>query len=512
MKGTHHTVLEQPWSVSRHDLSAEGLRRQEALFALSNGSMGVRGCLAEIPNGNMKGVFLGGVFDRSASPTPDMVNLPCFLQLDIVFEGERFGVDDCEVLDHVRTLDLKAGRLLRDSRLKTSSGRILRWRSTRILSIADTHLLAEAHTLTPENFSGTLNLTQHLDADTRTIDTWKDLPVDHYAVGELGENDAHVLYASLRLNDSRRPVCSASMLSVPQGNHCKTNVQPRHVSACWAVACHQGTPLVLHRYATAQSYLQNPDPEGLRQETLNYLADRAAAGFESIQAAQGHAMAARWRVADIEIEGDARLQALLRFNLFELIQAGPRHEARVSIGARGLTGEQYRGHVFWDTDLFMLPFYVFEDPVSARNMLRYRYHTLDGARRFSAANYTRGARFAVQTADTGDDAGPTYDVDTPHAPERTGKLGEPFRGRLRVPWLTREEIQVNGCIAYGVWCYYHATEDRDFLMDYGLELLVEIARYWCSRMEWVADNARYELLGVTGGDEMHIHADNNAYT
>ncbi|MFI4910080.1 MAG: glycoside hydrolase family 65 protein [Sedimentisphaeraceae bacterium JB056] len=500
------------WVIERSDFSNNQLVKLEPLFALSNGLFGVRGCLSEMPEGNMMGTYLGGVFDKNDSYTPDMVNLPCFLRLDIVFEHERFGVDDCDVLEHTRKLDMKKGLVFRRTRLKTPSGKILSWESYRIVSIVSKYICIERHILCPENFSGNISITHSLDADTETIDTWKDLYVNHYDVQKIDVNADNSLYTKCKLHDSRYPICVATSLDINPKPEIQRSDKDNSISATYTNEVRESQEFVFDRFSSAQSYFVSKDEDALSDIVLSYLKKYKAIGFEAIKDEHEKAMVEYWNNSDIVIEGDRELQHNIRFNIYELIAAGPRHDERTSIGARGLTGEQYRGHVFWDTDLFMLPFYVYQDPDSARNMLMYRYHTLDGARRFSAINYTKGARYSVQTADTGDDASPVYDVDSGLSPLRVGKQGDEFRGRLRVPWLTREEIHINGCIAYGVWSYYKATDDKDFILNYGLEILVEIARYWCSRIEWVKKNKRYELLNTVGGDEWHFHAKNNAYT
>jgi len=507
-----YQLSDEVWIISRSDITNNSLTKLEPLFSLSNGSFGVRGTLAEMPCGNMMGTYLGGVFDKSDSYTPDMVNLPCFLKLDIVTEKERFGVDDCKILEHSQKLDMKKGLVFRSTQLKTPSGKILTWTSYRLVSIVRPYIFVEKHILLPENFSGKLSITHHLDANTMTIDTWKDMYVNHYEVQELEADKNHFLYATVKLNDSRHPVTVATGMDIQSNSTVHRDISKNVISVVYVCEVYQGKEFIFDRFSSAQSFMQNPDQEKLQSLVLDYANQQKKAGFDVIKKEHERAMVNFWNNTDIIIGGDPELQKNLRFNIFELIAGGPRHNEKISIGARGLTGEQYRGHVFWDTDLFMLPFYIYQDPTVARNMLMYRYHTLDGARRFSASNYTHGARFSVQTADTGDDASPVYDVDSPHAPIRVGKTGESFRGRLRVPWLTREEIHINGCVAYGIWSYYKATLDKKFILNYGLEILIEIARYWCSRMEWVKRNNRYELLKTVGGDEFHFHAKNNAFT
>ncbi|MBN2456587.1 MAG: glycoside hydrolase family 65 protein [Sedimentisphaerales bacterium] len=506
----HWSISNDEWLIHEDSYNPQKLNKFEALFALSNGAFGVRACLEEMPKGTMLGTYLGGVFDRGESYTPDMVNLPNFQALVIVFEGQKFSVETCKVLEHKRILDMKQGLLYRSSKLQTPAGQILNWQSCRFISMVRPYLYVEKHTLVPENFSGTLSVTTTLNADTDNFDTHLDLKVRHYDVQEMGikNND---LFTYCKLYDSRYPLTVAAGMVFSSEQSPAVEQTDKTIKAAYSLHIKQGEAVTFDRFSSAQSFL-NHNEKNLLKKTLLLLEKARTKGFDNLLKEHTKAIAQYWNDMDILIEGDDELQKNIRFNIFELMLAGPRHNERSSIGARGLTGELYRGHMYWDTDLFMHPFYVYQDPASARSMAMYRYHTLDGARRNSARNYTKGARYPIQSADTGDEAGPVYDVDSPNIEPRIGRLGEAFRGRIRLPWLEREEIQITACVIYSVVDYYKATGDKEFMLNYGLEVLAEVARYWCSRMEWIEKNKRYELLRVVGGDEIHIHANNNAYT
>ena len=191
----------------------------------------------------------------------------------------------------------------------------------------------------------------------------------------------------------------------------------------------------------------------------------------------------------------SRYTRALRFCLYHLLIAANPEDPTVNIGANALAGERYRGHVFWDTEIFMLPFYILTQPDTAKALLRYRHHTLDGARANSREYGTGGARYAWESADTGREECPKFTAD----------------GANRF-WTREEEIHVSADVAYGIVRYVEATGDTAFLHDVGAEVLFETSRFWVDRVVSAADGAGYELRQVMGPDEFHSHIDNNAFT
>ena len=220
-------------------------------------------------------------------------------------------------------------------------------------------------------------------------------------------------------------------------------------------------------------------------------------GTTRLLAAHEHAWADRWAASDIEIEGDDEAQRALRFAMYHLISAANPEDEHTSIGARGLTGEAYLGHVFWDTEIFMLPFYTFTWPAAARAALMYRYHTLDAARAKAMHFGYRGALYAWESADTGEETTPPY-VTMPD-----GRIEPILSGTM--------EHHISADVAYAVWQYWLATGDMRFLLNAGAEIVLETARFWSSRAGLEADG-HYHIRHVIGPDEYHTETDDNAYT
>jgi kojibiose phosphorylase len=205
-----------------------------------------------------------------------------------------------------------------------------------------------------------------------------------------------------------------------------------------------------------------------------------------------------WRDCDVVIEGDPTAQIAIRYNLFQLLAAAPRHDDRVSIPAKTLSGFVYRGHVFWDTEIFLIPFLTFTQPQIARNLLSYRYHTLDGAKRKAKEAGYEGAMFAWESASTGDEVTPRWVFAEDGTPVRI--------------WCGDIELHINADVAYAVWQYWQATGDHGWMQRQGAEIILETAVFWGSRVEWNAVRNCYEISDVIGPDENHERVNNNAFT
>ena len=220
-------------------------------------------------------------------------------------------------------------------------------------------------------------------------------------------------------------------------------------------------------------------------------------GWRGVLAEHEAAWASRWQFSDVEVEGDAAAQLALRFAIYHLNSAANPADERVSIGARALTGDDYHGHVFWDTEIYLLPFYILTWPEAARALLMYRFLTLDAARVKSARMGWRGALYAWESADTGAET----------TPEQT--IG-PDRQVIDI-LCGKKEQHVSADIAYAVWQYWQATGDEEFMRNAGAEILLETGRFWASRAQPEADGYRH-IRDVIGPDEYHEHVDDSAFT
>jgi trehalose/maltose hydrolase-like predicted phosphorylase len=267
------------------------------------------------------------------------------------------------------------------------------------------------------------------------------------------------------------------------------------LKSLWTWKARRGQVVYFQRcVAIVRGDTKDSDPAREALEKLNRAKDL---GWRGVAAAHEVAWTNRWRCSDVVVDGDADAQLALRFALYHLNSAANPADERVSIGARALTVDDYHGHVFWDTEIFLLPFYILTWPEAARSLLMYRFHTLDAARAKAAAMGWRGAMYAWESADTGAEMTPDYVV----GPDR----------QLIAVLCGKQEQHISADIAYAVWQYWQATRDDGFLLDAGAEILLETGRFWASRAQPEADG-HCHIRGVIGPDEYHEHIDDNAYT
>src|SRR5213080_2786818 len=221
--------------------------------------------------------------------------------------------------------------------------------------------------------------------------------------------------------------------------------------------------------------------------------------YETLLAEHKQAWHDYWQVSDVIIEGDDRAQQALSYNIYQLRISTSSHDSRYSIAAKGLTGFGYRGHVFHDTEIFMLPYFTYVHPDIARNLLLYRYWLLPAARAKAKSNGYEGAQYPWESTSNGEETTPPAIVH----PE-TGELIPVLNGQI--------ELHITASISHGVWQYWQMTGDDEFMRDYGSEILLNTAEFWASRAMWYPESTHYEIDNVIGPDEWHEHVNNNAYT
>ncbi|GAA0604196.1 hypothetical protein GCM10009416_47240 [Craurococcus roseus] len=433
----------------------------ESLFTIGNGYIGSRAALAEGSSLSAPETFIAGVFDTRPGASPELATLPEWEHLSITVEGQPLRLDLGRFLEHRRILDLRQAIVWREWQHQDAAGRLTRIRGLRLASAADRHLLVGSVAFSPENFSGLMSL---------------DASIGGLVSKRTATGAAVALAAATRFIGFDRTTAAED----------RATPRPLRVDL--------GKVYRLDRVVAVHTSRDSGSPELVAREH----ADRA---IESELAAliDGHRSAwmERWRASDVRIGGDPAAQRALRFAIYHLLSAANPEDERTSIGARGLTGSAYKGHVFWDTEIFMLPFFTLTYPEAARALLKYRYHTLPAARRRAAQFGHRGALYAWESADTGEDVTPSL-------------VSLPGGETIRV--LTGEQEQhISADVAYAVWSYWHATGDQEFLLGAGAEILLETARFWASRAER-GEDGRCHIRGVIGPDEYHETVDDNAYT
>ena len=509
------------WTLAyeHFDPSEEGLR--EALTSTGNGYFCTRGTVewADADGTHYPGTYMHGGFNRETTimagrpvVNEDLVNLPNWLVLKLMIEGEEpIDLGNSEILSYRHEFDVRTATVSRALRCRDRAGRETTIRSRRFVSMADMHRAAIEWTIVPENWSGRVEVLTALDGQVRNwgVARYRKLEGRHLnpVTTRLVEPDIIALVAQTR--QSRIYVAEAARTRA-YGENGEIEPQRRlyrmedYIHQTLAFEVREGKPARVEKmvaFYTSRDYAIN---EALGNAT------RAAGHFGLFaETFEKHAKAwdELWSVCDMLIPKDERVQLLVRLHTSHILQVCSPHTADLDAGvpARGLNGEAYRGHVFWD-ELYIYPFLNFRLPEITRELLMYRYRRLDEARAAAKEAGYRGAMYPWQSGSDG-----TEETQLVHLNPRSGKWE---------PDLSRNQRHVGAAIFYNIWHYYKVTGDFEFLLAYGAEIMLEIAHFWSSAAHFNAARGRYEIHGVMGPDEFHEKYPgseveglrNNAYT
>ncbi len=474
------------WNVIETEFSSSKLHAKETLFTIGNGYLATRGTFEEGYPGANATTFIHGVYDDVPVVYTELVNCPDWLSLQITIAGEVFSMAEGEVLEYTRQLDLHWGILSRYVLWRSRAGHTVKFHFERLASMADEHLLVLRAQVTPIDFTGVIEVNGGLSAqvDNQGVKHWELLNAG-------GANNS--AWLQLRCLKSKIELGIATKLTCSADTEVSANLQAEGNPSLHAkFIAQQGQTITLEKIVTVFTSRQVSQPAQTAKQHL------ALKSYTTLIAAHGAVWDELWRDCDVVIEGDFTAQLAVRYNLFQLLIASPRHDERVSIPAKTLSGYAYRGHVFWDTEIFIVPFLTFTQPHVAKNLLSYRYHNLDGARRKAAEAGYEGAMYPWESASTGDEVTPRW---------VTGPDGEPVR-----IWCGDIELHITTDVAYGVWQYWQATDDSEWMQQQGAEIILDTAVFWGSRVEWNQVRNCYEIRDVIGPDENHEHVDNNAFT
>jgi trehalose/maltose hydrolase-like predicted phosphorylase len=484
---------EAGWTLVNEGVDIRRESNVESRLAIGNGFLGVRAArsisrasiwlsfLRGLPWTSWPRTYVAGLFDvpDTDPPVPALVPLADWQRVRVTLNGEPLLLRSGEILQHRRTLDLRRGLLLADWRQRTPAGAVVRVQTLRLVSLADRAI--------------GLHLVQ-LEIDGKPTEVTLEASFEGAGLGmqtQLLEQNLGVW----RTAQSGRSVAMAGATVLATFDRELAPATPFPLTWRWNWTSTPGEAASLTRFvAVARGDGPDDDPA---EAVRNALARATSIGWRATLAAHEAAWAARWSASDIEVQGDAAAGQALRFAVYHLNSAANPNDEHVSIGARALTGDSYLGHVFWDTEIYLLPFYTLTWPEAARALLLYRFHTLPGARAKASAGGWRGAMYAWESADTGEETTPDR-VMTPD-----GILVDVLSGKL--------EQHITADVAYAVWQYWQATGDDAFLCDAGAEILLDTARFWASRANLEADG-RSHIRDVIGPDEYHEHVDDNAYT
>lgn len=486
-----------PWKIVEEGFDPAYSRVSESVFSLGNESMGARGFFDEGGSvDSLRGCYNNGVYDiehvgRSycgiVDKTHFMIPSADWLMTQITLDGERLDLGKVRFRDFRRELDMRVGTLTRSFVWQTASGKELRICFLRFLDMVHRERAYQRITLEALNFSGEVQMESGLSFQVthegRETCFWGE------ARQEIVGNR---LCLQSRTTGSGQEVFAGAAVDLP--DCAAANPDRKTVQLMGTLHLSQGQAQQVDRRAVV--LFDGSEGNDLWEKGLQALEESKNVSLEQALDAQKAYWSAYWEVSDIQIEaagGDAQAVAAvaaeqqgIRFCSFQLAQTYNGGSMRHNIGAKGLTGEAYNGHAFWDTEACCLPFYLFTNPAAAKDLLLFRYNTLPMALERAKMLDCRGACYPIATLN-GDEACTLWQ----HA---------------------SLQIQPSTAVAYGIWHYVHLTDDQDFLWDYGAEMLLQIARFMESRVGRSNQSGKYGFYGVMGPDEFHMMVNNNAYT
>jgi beta-phosphoglucomutase len=482
------------WTLIEPEFDPAKLRARETVFTIGNGYLGTRGSFEEGYPNALPITLINGVYDDIPVVYTELANCPDWLLLVVIINGEQFRLDRGEILAYERRLDLQHGILSRSIRWRSPTGNTVDLKFDRFASLADEQVLAMRCEITPIDFDGTIEVQSSINGypENQGFDHWEHL--------NRGKTEQGV-WLHVRTRSTQIELGMAAKMTTSVAEAISQVINPPDCPTLTTTfVATVGQTVGVEKLVAVFTSRETKSPVQAAQTKLAELP-----AYPILLAAHQQAWSAVWEYSDIEIEGDLTAQLAVRYNLFQLfiggcIDRGFLNTDPDSVPAKTLSGFGYRGHIFWDTEIFILPFFTFTQPTIARSLLNYRYDTLPGARRKAAHSGYKGAMFAWESAATGDEMTPKWSMSS-----------DPYLEPVRI-WNGEREIHITADIAYAVWQYWRATGDDGWMRDRGAEIILDTALFWLSRVEWHEQQQRYELCGVIGTDEYHEDVRNNAYT
>ncbi|MES2445673.1 MAG: glycoside hydrolase family 65 protein [Bacteroidota bacterium] len=495
-------IKHNEWQIIEEGFDPHLNKISESIFSIGNGRMGQRANFEETYTGEtLQGNYVAGVYypDKTRvgwwkNGYPEyfakVLNATNWIGLNITISGEVLDLNTSKVSEFTRVLDMKLGTLTRKFTVELANGNVLKVEAIRFCSIVDDEAGVIKYTVTPQNFDGKIEVESYLDGDVKNQDSnydekfWNEITV---------KQEGNFALLTLETKKTAFWVSSAIYTAVFQNDidlELKSSFasKEKYVSQNFEVDVKQNEAITIFKYAVNLSS-ENHDKDAIEENAIAKLKEVKDKGFDEMLSEQAAAWAAKWQNGDVIIEGDVAAQQAIRFNIFQLHQTYTGEDARLNIGPKGFTGEKYGGSTYWDTEAYCLPFYLATAPQQvAENLLIYRYKHLEKAiENAEKLGFKNGAALYPMVTINGEECHNEWEI-------------------------TFEEIHRNGAIAFAIFNYIRYTGENKYLAEYGLEVLIGIARFWAQRVNWSIDKEKYVMLGVTGPNEYENNINNNWYT
>ena len=495
------------WIIREDRFDADHLGKCEAIMSLGNGYMGLRSATEEKYLGETRDMLVNGTFNKfDENEVTELPNAADVTAVELWIDGERFALDQGSCSDYGRELNIRSGELSRYAKWTAKNSKSIVFEAKRIVSLARLHDIAARITVTAAE-DMTIKIRSGISA--RVTNTGS----QHFSEVEKRFYDKKYMQFVEKTTESGvlfviNSVHKFFLNGEPMELATDVNIEHRIVFADYSVELKAGDSFTIEKISSVNTS-RDLDAQGmsaaeLQASSLEALKEAEAMGYQALADESAAAWKEQvWDKAPVVIEGgsDAEMdQFAVRFAQYHMRVFVPAHDNRMNIGAKGLSGEGYKGHCFWDTEIFLLPYYIFTAPETARRLEEYRYLSLPGAHRKASENGYSGAMFPWESAwlDDGETC-PLYagtDIIT----------GLPIK-----VWSGIIEQHISADVAFGAWQYGVIADDEAFMENCGYELIMDTATFWASRLEKGGDG-RYHINDVVGPDEYHEHVNDNAFT
>lgn len=476
------------WKIEENGFKEEKATGLGNKFLTGNGYMGIRGTLEEFGREQFPAVNLSGIYDQVGNGWREPLNAPNGLFTRIAVEGEEYALPEKECLSHKMTLDFRHGIFHRETVFQTAKGSVL-LKTQRFASMEEKHLICLKVEITP-SFDGNLEVLTGIDGDV-----W-DINGPHYDKVETG-GEEEVIYALGITHENKDEVAVCESLEAAFEAEEVRESAGRKIFRHLKLTVKAGEEYTFYKYI---SIYTSKDLQNCKEAAESLSLQAKAKGYESLYAEHCSRWEEIWEVSEVLIEGDEEAMEALNYSLYHLHSIAPGHSKSLSIAARGLSGQTYKGAVFWDTEMFMLDFFLFTEPEVAKTLLKYRIDTLEGAKRKARSYGFDGAFYAWESQEGGFDACSDYNVT------------DVFTGRPMRTYFKDKQIHISAAVAYGIMRYVQFTGKDDLLTEGGAQVIIECARFYYSLLVKRVNKDCYELWDVIGPDEYHERVNNNAYT
>ncbi len=493
-------VKHDPWSIIEEGFDPSLNKVSESIFSIGNGIFGQRANFEEKYSGeSLQGNYLAGVYYEDKTRVgwwkngyPEyfakVLNAANWIGLNVIIEEEELDLSTCKVSAFRRELNMKEGWLARSFTATLPSGKTVDVKAKRFCSLTHTKVGALSYDVTPINFSGEIKVGLYVDFDVKNEDSNYDEKFWNEQKQQATDDFSYVLANTKKTDFWVATGMTYEVEGAFESQRKETQIREKYVEIIETGKIIEGKSFTIRKYVANVSsfYLSKDD---LVSECKKQAENAKAIGFDELLQQQKKAWAEKWNKSDIKIEGDVAAQQGIRFNIFQLNQTYTGEDERLNIGPKGFTGEKYGGSTYWDTEAYCLPFYLAtSDQQLARNLLLYRYKHLGKAiENAQKLGFTGGAALYPMVTMNGEECHNEWEI-------------------------TFEEIHRNGAIAYAINDYVNYHGDDEYLIDYGLEVLIGISRFWAQRVNWSEEKQKYVMLGVTGPNEYENNVNNNWYT